>query len=112
MLEAGGGADGGGELSDLPAEGGEDGLVAADVLLAPALVVGEPGLRHVGGRILSGSFWRRWGGLGRDEWRDAWSEGLRPRSWAVVWGVRRRLVVGGMARSFAALGGKWRETGP
>jgi len=62
VLEAGGGADGGGELGGLLAEGGEDGLVAADVLLAPALVVGEPGLRHVGGRILSGSFWRRWWG--------------------------------------------------
>lgn len=37
------GLDGGRELVGLAAEGGEDDLVAADVLLAEAFVVGETG---------------------------------------------------------------------
>lgn len=42
----GGGLDGGRELAGLAAEGGEDDAVAADVLLAEALVLGETGARR------------------------------------------------------------------
>lgn len=57
LLEAfcGGGLDGGGELGGLAAERVEDGIVAPDVLLAAALVVGEAGRwrrRHFLGILL------------------------------------------------------------
>jgi hypothetical protein len=48
------GAEGGGELGCLAVEGCEDGVVAADVLLAEVLVVGEPSVwwrRHLSARM-------------------------------------------------------------
>lgn len=89
----GGGADGRGELGGLAAKGGEDDLVAADVLLAAALVVGEPGLRqrrrHVEGLIF---FWKavvvgtgEWGGMKRwDSWSKAAVEAKAGKGWREV----------------------------